>query len=101
MKAIRDRSGFSASLGDAGVQEWRNLRHGAAVDPSVFPEQGALAVTNRRGCGRKEERAFLARELQVKAAPGPAIIDVAEPKPARAQRVRCAQGRGRQGRQGE
>ena len=40
-----------------------------------------LAIANSHGSGGEEERALLGRELQVKAAPGPAIIDSAEPLP--------------------
>ena len=79
VEAVGDGSGLAASFGDASVEERRDLTGGAAVNPSVFPKEGAQAIPERRCCGREEERAFLAQELQVKALLGPPVAGVAEP----------------------
>ena len=86
MEAASNSSGLVTPLGNASVEERRNLTDRSPVDPSILPEQGMLAIADCHGSGGEEERALLGSELEVEACPRLVGVRAAEPKPPCAQR---------------
>lgn len=71
--------GFAASFGDAIEQRGRDLASSPATDPSVFPEERMLTVSNDHAGGGEEDRALLGRELQVQVPPGAPAVGAGKP----------------------
>lgn len=83
LQALGDSPILPAPLGDSCMQQWSDLADGAAIEPSVLPEFGAVAIAYRPVGAGEEESALVGGELKVKTTPCAGIIGSAEPEPAK------------------